>query len=533
MAKPSKDELPVKPDKQSVINLVNGAEETPSERLVKKHLPAWVISGGLHVVLALGALGLTILFPKANANSNRDEPPVTVDERKDEPEQKDLTNETQGLDPDVPTTIDTPLEKEVTIETVVNMTEPIGMPDASAMTPVDSLKLVGDPTENATGGSLSELPGVGGPSGDGGAAGLATQNASMAGRNASTRDKMVSKYGGSSESELAVAKGLAWLAKQQKSDGSWVYDGSHKDEVIAATGMSLLPFLAAGQTHKAAKDPKDNKYQKQVAAGLAFLIKSQKSDGSFKGAGNMYSHAIGAIAICEAFGMTTDKALLRSPAQAAINYIMAGQGVNGSWGYQAKANGDTSIVGWQLQALQSAKLCKDLVVRKEVIDKASKFLDSVAQGSSKATYGYSTPGAGPTTTAVGLLCRYYVDGWGSQHPGMNAGVEFLVKTWSPEKAKSYDMYYYYYATQVMHFFEGDTWVKWNTAMRDMLIKLQLTDAAKATNGSWDPDKAPWMGSGCGRLGTTCMALLTLEVYYRHIPLYRRDNAGLKELERGK
>ena len=36
---------------------------------------------------------------------------------------------------------------------------------------------------------------------------------------------------------------------------------------------------------------------------------------------------------------------------------------------------------------------------------------------------------------------------------------------------------------------------------------------------------------CGRLGTTCMTLLTLEVYYRHLPLYKRDTGGLKELER--
>ena len=538
MAKSSKSERaenPETPDRQSVINLVNGTAETPNERLVKKHLPAWVISGGLHVVLALGALGLTILFPKANANPSRDETPVTVDERKDEPEQKDLTKDTQGLDSTIETSVDSTVEKEVNVEAAITTTDPIGMPESTATTQVDSLKTVGNPTENATDAGLtSNLIGVGGPLGDGGLSGLATQNAAFNGRNSATRDKMVAKYGGSSESELAVGRGLAWLSKMQKADGSWVYDGSQKEEVIAATGMGLLPFLAAGQTHKTGKDPKDNKYQKTVMAGLLFLIKSQKADGSFKGANNMYSHAIGTIALCEAFGMTTDKSLLQRHAQAGINYIMAAQGVNGSWGYQAKSNGDTSIVGWQLQALQSAKLCKDLVVRKDVIDKASKFLDSVSQGSAKSTYGYSTPGAGPTTTAVALLCRYYVDGWGAQHPGMNAGVEFLVKTWSPDKAKSYDLYYYYYATQVMHFFEGDTWQKWNAAMRDMLIKQQVSEKNKpAIDGSWDPDKAPWMGAGCGRLGTSCMALLTLEVYYRHIPLYRRDNAGLKELERGK
>ncbi len=536
MAKATRVENAEKTDKQSVINLVNGAAETPSERLVKKHLPAWVISGGLHVVLALGALGLTVLFPKVNAAPNRDDTPVTVDERKDEASQPDLTKDVQGLDSTVETSIDTTIrEDKITVDAAVTTDEPVGKPEDNAMLQTDSLKTLGDPTQNAIdAGVTATKPGVGGPEGSGGESGLTINNSAVGGRSAATRDKMVSKNGGSKDSELAVGRGLAWLAKQQKSDGSWVYDGSHKEELIASTGMALLPFLAAGQTHKQSKDPKDNKYTKTVQAGLAYLIKMMKPDGSFKGAGNMYSHAIGAIALCEAFGMTSDKSWLQKPAQAAINYIMAAQGVNGSWGYQAKSNGDTSIVGWQLQALQSAKLCKDLVVRKDVIEKASKFLDTVAQGSQKATYGYASPGAGPTTTAVALLCRYYVDGWGAQHPGMNAGVDFLVKTWSPEKAKSYDMYYYYYATQVMHFFEGDTWQKWNAAMRDMLIGLQVVDNSKpATFGSWDPDKAAWMGSGCGRLGTTCTCLLTLEVYYRHLPLARRDNAGLKELERGK
>ena len=123
MAKSSKSERaenPETPDRQSVINLVNGTAETPNERLVKKHLPAWVISGGLHVVLALGALGLTILFPKANANPSRDETPVTVDERKDEPEQKDLTKDTQGLDSTIETSVDSTVEKEVNVETKIN-----------------------------------------------------------------------------------------------------------------------------------------------------------------------------------------------------------------------------------------------------------------------------------------------------------------------------------------------------------------------------------------------------------------------------
>ena len=42
-------------------------------------------------------------------------------------------------------------------------------------------------------------------------------------------------------------------------------------------------------------------------------------------------------------------------------------------------------------------------------------------------------------------------------------------------------------------------------------------------GSWSPDGDVHSGAG-GRLMMTSLAVLTLEVYYRHLPLYRRDEA---------
>ncbi len=259
--------------------------------------------------------------------------------------------------------------------------------------------------------------------------------------------------------------------------------------------------------------------------------------GKFTGAGDMYAQAIGTLALCEAYGMTKDKTLLPS-AQAAINYIQHGQGPNGSWGYKFGDAGDTSIVGWQVQALQAARLGKDIVVDKKVIDKAIKFLNAAGAGSRKSMYGYNdNTDAKPATalTAVGLLCRYYIDGWGPDNGGMAEGVGGLMRR-APNvngQTKSVpDMYYYYYATQVVHFFEGDEWKLWNEGakqpdntrkggMRDLLIELQNKKGG-ANEGSWDLDPG-FIGRECGRLGTTSLCLLTLEVYYRHLPLYKRAN----------
>jgi hypothetical protein len=67
-------------------------------------------------------------------------------------------------------------------------------------------------------------------------------------------------------------------------------------------------------------------------------------------------------------------------------------------------------------------------------------------------------------------------------------------------------------------------------MRDMLVDLQNKGGDLDKRGSWEKDQG-FIGSACGKLGTTCLALLTLEVYYRHLPLYKRDGGGLAEIER--
>ena len=68
-------------------------------------------------------------------------------------------------------------------------------------------------------------------------------------------------------------------------------------------------------------------------------------------------------------------------------------------------------------------------------------------------------------------------------------------------------------------------------MRDFLLKQQVKDAKNIkVDGSWDPDKSQHMGKQTGRLGTTATALLTLEVYYRHLPLYGRGNGAMTDLE---
>lgn len=325
------------------------------------------------------------------------------------------------------------------------------------------------------------------------------------------KDAAIKNGGGSTESETAVTKGLEWLAKQQKANGSWVFDGTSSGDTVAGTGLSLLPFLGAGHGKKGAK------YHKTVMAGVTFLLAAQQANGSFKGSSGMYSHGIITLALVEAFATSGD-ANLKAPAQKAINLISACQGNNGSWGYPlAKADGDTSILGWQAQALYAAKACKLTVPKKTVTD-ASAFLDTVGDAKLKSTYGYTDRNSiRPSLTAVGLLSRIELDDWAANNEGLVAGIKYLTKSWKPTKER-FDLYYYFYATQVLFRAGGESWKEtWNPQMRDVLVEAQIAGGKGASSGSWDPDTG-MIGSHCGRLGTTALAILTLEVYYRYPPL---------------
>ena len=229
--------------------------------------------------------------------------------------------------------------------------------------------------------------------------------------------------------------------------------------------------------------------------------------------GNMYSHGIAAIALCEAYAMTHDKNLL-VPAGAAINFICYAQDPSGGgWRYQPRDRGDTSMLGWQVMALKSGYMA-GLTIPPATVRKASQFLDSV-QDAGGATYGY-LDAKGPktdATTAIGLLCRMYL-GWKKDNPTLQRGIQWLSK----RGPSANNMYYNYYATQVMRHWEGEEWTNWNRQMRDQLIHTQARQGHE--EGSWFISGGQDLGAVAGgRLYCTAMAAMILEVYHQYMPIY--------------
>lgn len=493
-------------------------------------MKALAASGVLHIVAAI----LLLYFAWSLDSSLAAPPvePVVVAVRVPKAEEKlILDNEDIGRDPTKPTNFNVDRIETVSVPGTGRPDQPVGI-DGAPVAPPQTLPPPPGLGHGQGGGRDADIPGLGQPFGEAGGFfnGRFAPGQVFGGRSGATREKMVAEGGGSKESEAAVARGLLWLKKQQKPDGRWtLVDGDVEDD-YAATGLALLPFLAAGYTHRGDPSLPDSKeFSRTVDRGLRWLVNKQQNNGLL-GSHNTfkhYSHAICTMALCEVIGMTKGDMNLRRPAQRAIDYLVKSQHAAGGFRYMPNQPGDTSVTAWCLQALESGRSA-GLAVQQESLYKVTNFLDGI-QSERGAAYGYVRPDDRPALNldAAGLLCRAYL-GWGPRNPGMLAGVDKLKRN-LPAKGRN-EIYYYYYATQVMHFCAPpEDWAKaWNPKMRDLLVETQ-DDSTGPNRGSWSVDRSNWSRSG-GRLYQTSLSLLTLEVYYRRLPLYNLERGGVKEID---
>jgi hypothetical protein len=342
----------------------------------------------------------------------------------------------------------------------------------------------------------------------------------LSGRERGMKKALLGRYGGNATTEEAVHRALDWLKRNQRANGYWSLnspysDGGEAENKTCATALALLAFQGAGYTHQTNGDYKYD-YKQVVKKGWDALLKLQSADGQFVVENapfyhQMYSHAQATIALCELYGMTHDP-VYRSAAERAVKFCVKSQDSAGGWRYSPNTDSDTSVTGWFVMALQSAMMA-GLEVPSSTMLNVSRYLDA-AQDETGSRYHYQPHGfINYAMTAEGLLCRQYL-GWKHDDPRLVAGVEFLAN--QPINDTDLNVYYWYYATQVMHHMGGTYWRHWNEVMRQVLPDTQVKKGAE--EGSWDPAGDKY-GSAGGRLYVTCLRTFMLEVYYRHLPIY--------------
>jgi hypothetical protein len=338
--------------------------------------------------------------------------------------------------------------------------------------------------------------------------------------------RLAERRGGSAETEAAVKAALKWLAANQSRDGRWdasELEGGHELRSMGqdrrgagaqadtgVTALALLAFLGAGHTQSGSE------YAPVVTHGIQFLLGSQAADGNLGGDAEvyafMYCHGMSTLALSEAYAMTGDRNLL-GPMQRAVAYTLASQNrTTGGWRYRRGDVGDTSQLGWQLMALKSAELA-GIEVPSIVRERMVRFLKSVSSGRYNGLASYR-PGEQPsrTMTAEALVCRQFL-GMARQNRASDEAGDYTLEELPGTGPANF--YYWYYATLGMYQLEGTHWTRWNEALSSTLLASQRTNGKQ--DGSWDPDKV-WGGYG-GRVYSTALGALCLEVYYRYLPLY--------------
>ena len=348
----------------------------------------------------------------------------------------------------------------------------------------------------------------------------------------------VMNNGGSEESERAVENSLKWMASVQELDGHWSsarhgggadkYDPQKQDRQgggkfadSGVTGLVVLSFLGAGYTHE--KGP----YTSEVRKALDWLIFQQSTNGYLGGKATRfdqnYCHAIATFALAEAYAMQKDAAdspELKNAVKKGVKLIAAFQNDDGGWRYGRggeSSESDMSMFGWQLMALKSA-VNAGIPVPEGTRRGMVKFLEARGRGKYGGLAGYRTVDQPtPAMTAEALFCRQMFTVETNDAASQEAS-DYLRK--NLPRVTAYDEYYWYYGTLAMHRLDDESWKDWNASLRDLLVTLQRQDGPLA--GSWDP-KGKWAGIG-GRLYSTALSTMCLEVYYRYTSIVKPDGS---------
>lgn len=346
---------------------------------------------------------------------------------------------------------------------------------------------------------------------------LGQPSVGFAGRDEGTKQALLSAFGGTVATEDAVKLGLGWMKRQQQPDGRWLLSGPYTngcslENPAAATSMALLAFLGDGNT------PTEGEFRQTMTKGADALLRFQDSDGNFyvgpEGQHRLYTQAQATIAVCELYGMTGDERF-REAAELAVEYCLRSQAPEGGWRYYPGQESDTSVTGWFVMALKSAEMA-GIDVPQESFDRISAYFDKVQDEEGwRYKYRIVERDYSKTMTAEAVLCRQYL-GWDHDDLRMRKAVDYILQ--SPIATDEREVYYWYYASQTLHHYGGEEWEAWNANLREVLPAIQEKKGRE--QGSWSPRDDEW-GSVGGRLFMTSLCLYTLEIYYRHLPLYQQ------------
>jgi hypothetical protein len=155
-----------------------------------------------------------------------------------------------------------------------------------------------------------------------------------------------------------------------------------------------------------------------------------------------------------------------------------------------------------------------------VIDKAIAYVKSCNHPA--GGYGYQGAAQGGPTSAAGVLSLQLLGK--PDDPGIPKTMDYLksfLRATPKEQWENHGLqyfyYFHYYAMQAEYQYGGAHWNDWHPKVRDALLLKQNAD------GSWDvpPGSAETAHADPGKVYSTAMACLVLDIYLHFLPAYQR------------
>jgi hypothetical protein len=307
--------------------------------------------------------------------------------------------------------------------------------------------------------------------------------------------------------EMAISRGLSYLARQQQSDGSF----TGLDEIgprIAPAAEVVLAYLSAGQV------PRVGRHALSMRNALDFILRQLPDDGGFgvaDGSG-IEGQAIITIALAECYGFetdTTERASLREALNRSKQFILSAQDQKqGGWVADGKRDPDLVSTFWMVLSLH-ALVDAGFEIPAASLDRAASF--ALSRGKSKSNVFTDLNAESPAASnAAGLAILRFAMPRGDFPT--TAAIKSLVDK-KPDPAKGGFHGTLYMVTLAAYLWGDPVWTPSWKAAQDRLISKQTED------GSWFPPVAPAIG--LGTISSTAKAILTLTVPYQLMPLYGR------------
>jgi hypothetical protein len=309
------------------------------------------------------------------------------------------------------------------------------------------------------------------------------------------------------QTKTVLRGALKYLARQQRLDGSWAMREGPTGYPAAMTAYTLLAFMAMGNL------PDEGEYARNVTSGMQYLLDSVQPDGILRGVTQgqyMYSHGITTIALAEIFGETRSPAL-RAKLELLIQVILNAQSPDGGWRYTPHPkDSDISVTVMQVVALRAAQNA-GFSVPQEVINDAVAYVHKCYV---PAAGGFSYQPGGDAGFARTASAVYSLQVLGHyDDPAIGSGSAFMFAHMTDG---SYFSYGQYYAAPAMYMIGGDTWRRYYTEIKKMLLEAVTQEGDLA---HWEPklqSQKEFNAAFC-----TPVYVHILAMPYHFVPLYQR------------